>query len=72
MTQAKSIDPKEFGKYHNMTRLETVVKNCEECVSKTVFVYMGKYTKPLIHVYQCLSCKTFYHTGKKLKSRGKK
>ena len=54
MTKARTIDSRDFGKYHNMTRLESVIKDCEVCKKKRFYIYQGKSGKE--HKYECLGC----------------
>ena len=69
MTNPKSIDPKQFDKFHNLTRLETIVIDCEDCNKKTVHIYMGDFgikLKPQ-YVYSCMSCQSKYISLNKLR-----
>ena len=69
MTNPQSIDPKEFGKYHNITRLETIIRDCWNCEKPRTFVYLGNQGTQFNpkHVYKCMSCEIHYVNQKKLK-----
>jgi len=69
MTNPKSIDLKDFGKFHNTTRLETIVIDCIVCLEPTTHIYIGNFKIGNIthHMYSCMVCETKYINQKKLK-----
>ena len=61
--------PQLFGKYHQKTRLETILKDCWKCHRETVWIYKGDYRTKINpqHTYECMGCGIHYTNQKKLK-----
>ena len=69
MSRKENFNARDLGKFHQKTRLETVVRDCWNCRKPTVYFYLGDYglkEKPA-HTYQCTECKVHYTSAKKLK-----
>lgn len=69
MTNPQSISPRAFGKYHQMNRLETTIRNCFCCNKQITYIYKGDFGNKLKHqyTYECMSCGSYFISLKKLK-----
>jgi len=56
---------KEFNGRHKNMRLEIIMRECQNCLTKKPYIYMGK--GDIGHIYQCLSCQDYINSRKKLK-----
>lgn len=66
--------PEVFGKKHQKTRLETLIRDCWNCGLPRTFVYLGNHGtehNPK-HVYECMSCGIHYVNLKILKGELRK
>lgn len=68
MINPKKI-PELFGKFHQKTRLEVIIKDCWNCRKPRTFVYLGNQGTEFNqkHVYECMSCEIHYVSSKKLR-----
>lgn len=68
MSKKENFKPKDFGKFHQKTRLEMVVRDCWNCGKKTVYVYIGDFGEyKREHTYECSKCGVHYISSKKIK-----
>lgn len=65
MSKRTEFRPKDFNKFHQKEKLETIIKDCWKCGKTRPYVYVGEENG--IYLYDCLFCGIRYSSAKKLK-----